>query len=84
MLKETEENKKDQSKEFPISVNEVWVKEKQDKWVIPLLISLSLSLVQITSYISYNIKLTESFVACLYFLVEDFFNGLMTVLNFVF
>lgn len=31
MLKETEENKKHQSKEFPISVNEVWVKEKQDK-----------------------------------------------------
>ncbi|XP_042726743.1 serine/threonine-protein kinase Nek1 isoform X2 [Lagopus leucura] len=30
VLKETEENKKDQSKEFPISVNEVWVKEKQD------------------------------------------------------
>uniref|UniRef100_G3URD7 non-specific serine/threonine protein kinase n=1 Tax=Meleagris gallopavo TaxID=9103 RepID=G3URD7_MELGA len=30
MLKETEENKKHQSKEFPISVNEVWVKEKQD------------------------------------------------------
>ncbi|XP_042685639.1 serine/threonine-protein kinase Nek1 isoform X5 [Centrocercus urophasianus] len=30
VLKETEENKKDQSKEFPISVNEVWVKEKED------------------------------------------------------
>ncbi|XP_032300431.1 serine/threonine-protein kinase Nek1 isoform X5 [Coturnix japonica] len=31
MLKETEENKKHQSKEFPIAVNEVWVKEKQDE-----------------------------------------------------
>ncbi|XP_052546114.1 serine/threonine-protein kinase Nek1 isoform X4 [Tympanuchus pallidicinctus] len=30
VLKETEENKKDQSKEFPIAVNEVWVKEKED------------------------------------------------------
>lgn len=26
-----EENKKQQSKEFPITVNEVWVKEKEDK-----------------------------------------------------
>lgn len=56
MLKETEEDKKHQSKEFPIAVNEVWVKEKQDKWVIPLLIPLSL--VQITSYNSYNVKLS--------------------------
>lgn len=31
MLKETEEDKKHQSKEFPIAVNEVWVKEKQDE-----------------------------------------------------
>ncbi|XP_040412519.1 serine/threonine-protein kinase Nek1 isoform X1 [Cygnus olor] len=31
MLEETEENKKQQSKEFPITVNEVWVKEKEDK-----------------------------------------------------
>ncbi|KAM9193689.1 serine/threonine-protein kinase Nek1 isoform 5-T5 [Mergus octosetaceus] len=31
MLEETEENKKQQSKEFPITVNEVWVKEKDDK-----------------------------------------------------
>uniref|UniRef100_A0A8B9CPB0 non-specific serine/threonine protein kinase n=1 Tax=Anser brachyrhynchus TaxID=132585 RepID=A0A8B9CPB0_9AVES len=30
MLEETEENKKQQSKEFPITVNEVWVKEKED------------------------------------------------------
>ncbi|XP_065592371.1 serine/threonine-protein kinase Nek1 isoform X8 [Cyrtonyx montezumae] len=31
LLKETEENKKHQSKASPIAVNEVWVKEKQDK-----------------------------------------------------
>ncbi|NXL89901.1 NEK1 kinase, partial [Alectura lathami] len=31
MLEETEENKKHQSKEFPITVNEVWVKEREDK-----------------------------------------------------
>ncbi|XP_072191545.1 serine/threonine-protein kinase Nek1 isoform X2 [Excalfactoria chinensis] len=31
MLKETEENKKHESKEFPITANEVWVTEKQDK-----------------------------------------------------
>ncbi|XP_068537311.1 serine/threonine-protein kinase Nek1 isoform X8 [Anas acuta] len=31
VLEETEENKKQQSKEFPITVNEVWVKEKEDK-----------------------------------------------------
>lgn len=31
MLKETEEDKKHQSTEFPIAVNEVWVKEKQDE-----------------------------------------------------
>ncbi|NXI70986.1 NEK1 kinase, partial [Anseranas semipalmata] len=31
MLEETEENKKHQSKKFPITVNEVWVKEKEDK-----------------------------------------------------
>ncbi|XP_021252596.1 serine/threonine-protein kinase Nek1 isoform X4 [Numida meleagris] len=31
ILKETEENKKHQSKEFPIAVNEVWVNEEQDK-----------------------------------------------------
>ncbi|NXH19299.1 NEK1 kinase, partial [Bucco capensis] len=31
MLKETEEDKNHQSKEFPITVNEVWVKEKEDK-----------------------------------------------------
>lgn len=31
MLEETEEHKKHQSKEFPITVNEVWVKEKEDK-----------------------------------------------------
>ncbi|KAI6069723.1 Serine/threonine-protein kinase Nek1 isoform X7 [Aix galericulata] len=31
MLEETEENKNQQSKEFPITVNEVWVKEKEDK-----------------------------------------------------
>ncbi|NXJ12870.1 NEK1 kinase, partial [Odontophorus gujanensis] len=31
MLKETEENKKHQSKASPIAVNEVWMKEKQDK-----------------------------------------------------
>lgn len=34
MLEETEEGKKHQSKEskeFPIIVNEVWVKEKEDK-----------------------------------------------------
>lgn len=30
MLEETED-KKHQSKEFPITVNEVWVKEKEDK-----------------------------------------------------
>ncbi|XP_065489824.1 serine/threonine-protein kinase Nek1 isoform X7 [Caloenas nicobarica] len=31
MLEETEDDKKHQSKEFPITVNEVWVKEKEDK-----------------------------------------------------
>ncbi|NWS75674.1 NEK1 kinase, partial [Crotophaga sulcirostris] len=30
-LEETEDDKKHQSKEFPITVNEVWVKEKEDK-----------------------------------------------------
>nr|XP_021153030.1 serine/threonine-protein kinase Nek1 isoform X3 [Columba livia] len=31
MLQETEEDKKHQSKKFPITVNEVWVKEKEDE-----------------------------------------------------
>uniref|UniRef100_A0A8B9Q377 non-specific serine/threonine protein kinase n=1 Tax=Apteryx owenii TaxID=8824 RepID=A0A8B9Q377_APTOW len=31
MLEETEENKKHKTKEFPITVNDVWVKEKEDK-----------------------------------------------------
>ncbi|XP_010223599.1 PREDICTED: serine/threonine-protein kinase Nek1-like, partial [Tinamus guttatus] len=30
MLEETEENKKHKTKEFPITVNDVWVKEKED------------------------------------------------------
>ncbi|NXA47459.1 NEK1 kinase, partial [Nothocercus julius] len=30
-LEETEENKKHKTKEFPITVNDVWVKEKEDK-----------------------------------------------------
>ncbi|NXK49900.1 NEK1 kinase, partial [Chauna torquata] len=30
-INETEENKKHQSKEFPITVNEVWIKEKEEK-----------------------------------------------------
>ncbi|NWI14786.1 NEK1 kinase, partial [Crypturellus soui] len=31
MLEETEENKKHKTKEFPITVHDVWVKEKEDK-----------------------------------------------------
>ncbi|KGL84582.1 Serine/threonine-protein kinase Nek1, partial [Tinamus guttatus] len=31
MLEETEENKKHKTKEFPITVNDVWVKEKEDE-----------------------------------------------------
>ncbi|NWX82176.1 NEK1 kinase, partial [Nothoprocta pentlandii] len=31
MLEETEENKKPKTKEFPITVNDVWVKEQEDK-----------------------------------------------------
>ncbi|XP_068798576.1 serine/threonine-protein kinase Nek1 isoform X18 [Struthio camelus] len=31
ILEETEENKKHKTKEFPVTVNDVWVKEKEDK-----------------------------------------------------
>ncbi|NXD80230.1 NEK1 kinase, partial [Halcyon senegalensis] len=31
MLEETEEDKKDQNKELPVTLNEAWVKEKEDK-----------------------------------------------------
>ncbi|KFQ25272.1 Serine/threonine-protein kinase Nek1, partial [Merops nubicus] len=56
MLEETGQDKKCQSKEFPVTVNEAWVKEKEDNWqhgtLAPSLLASSLILKELVFWLN--------------------------------